>query len=76
MNTFEQVKALLADRLGVDAGTMTRESSFQDLNIDSLDLYEMMYEVEQKFGVEIPETETSNIDSVGKLVDFIDKAKK
>ena len=51
---FEQVKGILSQQLGVDEDEVTIESSFQgDLDADSLDLVELIMELEDQFGVKI-----------------------
>lgn len=69
---FGQVKAMLVDQLGVDEGDVTVEASFQDdLDADSLDLVEMIMEMEDKFGIKISDEEAEKIRTVGEAVDFV-----
>ena len=52
---FEEIKKIVAENLGVDESTITMESSFKDdLNADSLDLFEMVMALEEAYDVEIP----------------------
>lgn len=76
MTEIEQkVKALVADKLGVDEEQVTMEASFaQDLQADSLDTVELIMDFEKEFGVSIPEEETQNISTVGDAVAYIEKA--
>lgn len=76
MNEIEQkVRALVADKLGVDEEQVTMEASFaQDLQADSLDTVELIMDFEKEFGVSIPEEETQNIATVGDAVAYIEKA--
>ena len=58
---LEKIKEMIADSLGVDAGTITEESSFKDdLGADSLDLFELVMALEEEYDVEIP---TEDIES-------------
>lgn len=70
---FEQLKALLADQFGVEAETITKETSFEeDLGADSLDLVDMSMALEEVFGVEeLTEEEIAGITTVGDLVRFL-----
>ena len=70
---FEQLKALLAEQFGVDAETITKETSFEeDLGADSLDLVDMSMALEEVFGVEeLTEEEIAGITTVGDLVRFL-----
>ena len=55
---LDQVKQILVQQLGVDEGQVTPEASFQDdLDADSLDLVELIMELEDQFGVKIPDEE-------------------
>lgn len=70
---FEQLKELLAEQFGVDANTITMDTSFEeDLGADSLDLVDMSMALEEVFGVEeLTEEEISGITTVGDLVRFL-----
>ena len=69
---LEQVKAAVADRLGVDESEITEEASFQeDLNADSLDLVELIMSLEDEFGMKIPDDDAQKIQTVGQAVDYV-----
>ena len=69
---FEQIKAMLIDQLGVDEEDVKMEASFQDdLYADSLDLVELIMEMEDKFGVKISDEEAQNIRTVSEAVEFV-----
>ena len=52
---FEEIKAIVAENLGVEEDSITMESSFKDdLKADSLDLFEMVMALEENYGIEIP----------------------
>lgn len=68
----EEIRAILVEQLGVDASEVTEASSFQeDLNADSLDLVELIMEMEDRFKVKIPDEEAEKIGTVGQAVDFV-----
>jgi acyl carrier protein len=74
---FEQVKAIIVDKLGVDAAKVTPEARFrEDLEADSLDLVELIMEFEEKFGGEISDEEAQKITTVGEAVAFLETHKK
>ncbi len=68
--TFDKIKTLIAEHLDIDAETITTETTFEDLGIDSLDTVELMMEVEDEFGIEVKAAEVGK--SVKELVAYID----
>lgn len=73
---LEEIKALVAESLGADLEELTEETSFsEDLNADSLDLFEMVMELEDKFGVKIPTEDLEKIKTIGDVRDYIEEHK-
>jgi acyl carrier protein len=74
MTTFDEIKAIVAEQLGVDEDKVTPSASFaNDLGADSLDTVELVMALEEKFGVEIPDEEAEKIVTVQDALDFINK---
>ena len=72
---FEEIKKIVAENLGVDESTITMESSFKDdLNADSLDLFEMVMALEEAYDVEIPSEDLEKIETVNDIIEYL-KAK-
>ena len=72
-----KVKEIIVDKLGVDEKDVTNEASFtNDLGADSLDTVELIMELENKFEIQIPESEAEKIATVGDAIKFIEAAKK
>jgi acyl carrier protein len=69
---FEKVKEVLSEQLGVDEGDVTEEASFQeDLDADSLDLVELIMELEDQFAIKISDEDAQKIQTVGQAVDYV-----
>ncbi|MGH3080871.1 MAG: acyl carrier protein [Gaiellaceae bacterium] len=69
---FERIKEVLAERLSVEEADITEEANFQeDLDADSLDLVEMIMELEDQFGIKIPDEDAQKIQTVGQAVDYV-----
>jgi acyl carrier protein len=76
MSTFDKIKEVIVDKLGVDEDKIVAESSFvDDLGADSLDTVELIMELEEEFGLEIPDEEAEKLTTVGTVVDYVDKNK-
>jgi acyl carrier protein len=73
MGTFEKVKAIIVDQLGVDADDVTMEASFrEDLEADSLDLVELIMAFEEEFGGSISDEDAQKIATVNDAVSFLE----
>jgi len=74
-STFERVRAIIVDQLGVDPSEVTMEANFrEDLEADSLDLVELIMAFEEEFGGEINDDAAQKIMTVGDAVRFLDVA--
>ena len=71
--TFERVKGIIVELLGVDASKVTAEARFrEDLEADSLDLVELIMAFEEEFGGEISDEDAQKITTVGQAVEYIE----
>ena len=73
----EKVKAIIVDKLGVEASEVTPEASFtNDLGADSLDTVELIMEFEKEFGISIPDDQAAKIATVGDAISYVENAQK
>lgn len=69
---FEKVKEIIVEELGIDADKVTMETNFQeDLDADSLDLFQVISELEDEFDITIEAEE--GLETVADLVNYIEK---
>ena len=72
-----KVKAIIVDKLGVDAAEVTPEASFtNDLGADSLDTVELIMEFEKEFDIAIPDDQAEKISTVGEAIAYIENNQK
>jgi acyl carrier protein len=72
--TFERLKKIIVEQLGVDEEEVTPQASFvEDLNADSLDLVELIMSLEEEFGMEISDEDAEKIQKVSDAVDYIEE---
>ena len=69
---FQRVRAHLADELSLDPESIEEQTRFrEDLEADSLDLYTLVQELEDTYGVSIPDEQAAQITTVSQAVDFV-----
>ncbi|GAB4494711.1 MAG: acyl carrier protein [Anaerolineales bacterium] len=72
-STFERVRNIVVENLGVEPDVVSLESSFrEDLGADSLDLVELIMALEEEFGGEISDEDAQTITTVGEAVKYLD----
>lgn len=73
--TLERISAMIIERFGVDEEKVSRELTFQeDLGADSLDVVELIMELEDVFSIQISDEDAEKIITIGDAVDYIDSA--
>lgn len=77
METKERIINLLADRLGINELEINEKSDFiADLGVDSLDMIEIVMDIEKEFGLKVKDEEIPEIKTVGDLVDKVEEMRK
>ena len=71
-DVLQRIRTHLTDELGIDDAAIREDSRFkEDLEADSLDLVELVMELEDGYGIRIAEDEAERIKTVGQAVDFV-----
>lgn len=73
MSVEEQMKDIVAKIVRVDKGIIRREGTFKDLNADSLDIVQVMLNVEETFDIEVPDEDAEKFQNFGDFVDYVEK---
>ena len=69
---LDEIRAIIVEQLGVEPGDVREEATFQeDLNADSLDLVELIMEMEDRFKLKISDEDAEGIATVGDAVDYV-----
>lgn len=76
MQTFEKVCDIISGQLGLDADfDFSNETTWEEINADSLDLVEIVMAIEDEFELEIPDEAVASMQNMGDLVAYIDSRK-
>ena len=75
MTTFEKIRGIIAEQLGIDdVESIKKDTSIMgDLDADSLDTVEIMMSIEDKFEIEIPEEDAEKFKNIGDIVNYVEK---
>ena len=71
---FDKVKEIIAEQLGMSEDEITLETSFEDLGADSLDLFQIISEIEEAFDIEFANDDAEKIKTVGDAVNYVTAA--
>ncbi|HIV68020.1 MAG TPA: acyl carrier protein [Candidatus Butyricicoccus stercorigallinarum] len=71
---YEKICEMLADKFDVDASTLTESTSIkEDLKADSLDIVELMMDLEEEYGIAIEDEEATKLTTIGDIVKYIEE---
>jgi len=77
LSVFDKIKQIVVDQLSVeDEDQVTVETSFKDLDADSLDVVELIMALEEEFDIEIPDEDAEKLTTVGAAVEYIKEKQK
>lgn len=69
---YDRIRTYLSQQLDIPAEEMTRETTFESLHLDSLDMMEMIMDMEEELGVDFEMEGEMKLETIGDLADFID----
>ncbi len=70
-DTYNEVVAVVAEKLNTDKNAIAKASTFENLGADSLDMVEIILELESKFGIEIDDVDAEQLTNINQVVDYI-----
>ena len=70
---FERIRTYLAGQLDIPAEEMSRETTFESLHLDSLDMVEMVMDLEEELGIDLGVEGDLQLETLGDLADFIEE---
>ena len=70
-DTFAKVVAIVAQELKIEANTIKNNSTFADLGADSLDMVQIVMQLEEKFGIEVNDADAENMHVLDDVVDYV-----
>ena len=70
---FEEIKEVICEQLGIEKDEVKLETSFEELGADSLDLFQIVIELEEKYGIQIEDVE--GLKTIKDAVEYVEKNK-
>ena len=71
-NMFEKVAAIIKEQLNLETEEIKMETSFkEDLDVDSLDLFELVMALEEEYDIEIPSDDLEKLTTVGAVIEYL-----
>ena len=75
MDTFETLRKIIVDKFDKPIEEVTPDATFESLDIDSLDTFDIIFEAEEKFGIKVP-NEQVDIKTVQDVVNLLDRLRQ
>ena len=70
---FEEIREVISEQLGIEKDEVKLETTFEDIGADSLDLFQIVIELEEKYGIQIEDVE--KLKTIKDAVDYVEKNK-
>ena len=75
-DTARKITAIIADKLHIDAATVTPQSTLQDLGADSLDMVDIVMKVEEEFGIENNDEKIEQLHNVQDFINYVQELRE
>ena len=72
LNMLNRIKTYLSEQLDIPVEEMDRDTTFESLHVDSLDMVEMVMDMEQKLGIDFEMNGDVKLETIGDLADYIE----
>lgn len=72
-DTFSKISDIVAQKRSIDKKTITMDSTFQELGADSIDLLEIIIQIEEQFGIEINDDDAENMSSMNEVCSYVNE---
>ena len=73
MDVFEKVRSLISEQLDIDEDKISPETTFEEIDADSLDVVELVMALEEEFDIEIADEAVENIKTVADIINYIEE---
>lgn len=70
-DTYNKIIEILADKLKTKRDAVSRSTKFQELGADSLDMVEIIMQIEEQFGIEVKDEDAEKLTTIGEAVDYV-----
>ena len=72
MDTMKKIKEIISRQTDIDEDTLTEDTTMEEITSDSLDIVEMLMDVEETFDVDISDEDAKKLTTIGELCNYID----
>ena len=72
MDTMKKIKEIISRQTDIDEDTLTEDTTMEEITSDSLDIVEMLMDIEETFDVDISDEDAKNLTTIGELCNYID----
>ena len=72
MDTMKKIKEIISRQTDIDEDTLTEDTTMEEITADSLDIVEMLMDIEETFDVDISDEDAKKLTTIGELCNYID----